>query len=123
MNLPDVTLFFQMIHFFIAYRVLRRFVFAPALTIIEAGELRKDQLQKRVDMARENHLELQHQQRQKWRFIQRSLSDMIPKINEKKCVNQTKISEPVPLTERVLSSQQKQEIRQMLHDELLDVRR
>jgi len=123
MNLPDVTLFFQMIHFVVAYAILRRFIFAPALVIIEAGEQRVDQLQKRVDGVRLDHQELQQQQRQRWRFIQLSLCDMIPKINEKICVNAAKVSSPVQQVGRVLSEEQKQAIKQMLHDELLDVGR
>lgn len=123
MNLPDVTLFFQMIHFWIAYIILRRFVFAPALTIIESGEQRIDQLQKRVDIARDDQLQLQQQHRQRWRFIQLSLCDMVPKIHEKKCVNSVKVSAPVSLDNVTLSSEQKQAVKQMLHDELLDAGR
>lgn len=123
MNLPDITLFFQMVHFIVAYTILRRFVFAPALTIIEASENRMGQLQKRVDLAHDDHQGLLQQQRQRWRFIQQSLCDMIPKINEKVCVNSAKVSAPVQLGNVTISGEQKKSIKQMLHDELLDAGR
>lgn len=123
MNLPDITLFFQMIHFAVAYVVLRRFVFAPALIIIETNEERMGQLQKRVDMARSDHQGLQEQQRQRWRFIQQSLSAMIPKFNDKSCLNSAKLSTPVQLDGVTLPEEQRQSIKKMLHDELLDAGR
>lgn len=123
MNLPDVTLFFQMVHFIIAYAILRRFVFAPTLRIIEAGENRIEQLQKKVELASKDHQGLLQQQRQKWRFIQQSLRDMVPKINEKLCINSAKVSTPVRLDNATISGEQKKAIKNMLYDELLDVGR
>jgi len=121
MNLPDVTLIFQMLHFLVAYTILRRFVFAPALALIEQNEEYKDQLLKNVDTTMAEQKELVGQQRQSWKMIQHALISMIPRFNAKNDVDVVRISTPIELSDVKLSEQQKQNIQKMLHDELSDV--
>lgn len=121
MNLPDVTLIFQMLHFLVAYAILRRFVFAPALILLEQSEQHKNQLLKNVDTTMAEQKELTGQQRQRWKTMQQTLTSMIPRFNAKNDVDVVRISTPIELSDVKLSEQEKQNIQKMLHDELSDV--
>lgn len=121
MNLPDVTLFFQMLHFIIAYTILRKFVFAPALTLIEQDEQHKNKLLKNVDTALTEQKELIVTQRQRWQTMQQALISMIPRFTIKDNVDGLQASAPVELADVTLSQQQKLNIKKMLYDKLSDV--
>jgi|GEM_PF-1293985 len=121
MNLPDVTLLFQMLHFLVAYAILRRFIFAPALILLEQNEQHKNQLLKNVDTTMAEQKELIGQQRQRWKTMQQTLTSMIPRFNAKNDVDAIRISTSIELSDVKLSEQEKQNIQKMLHDELSDV--
>jgi len=121
MNLPDVTLIFQMLHFLVAYAILRKFVFAPALMLIEKDEQQKNQLHKNVETTLAEQKELVVQQRQRWKAMQQTLTSMIPRLSGHNDVNAVRLSAPVELSDVKLSEKQKQNIQKMLHDKLSDV--
>ncbi len=121
MNLPDVTLMFQMLHFMVAYAILRKFVFAPALMLLEHDEQQKNQLQKNVETARAEQKDLVEQQGQRWKAMQQKLTSMVPQLNAHRDVNAVRLSAPIEISDIKLSEKQKQNIQKMLHDKLSDV--
>jgi hypothetical protein len=121
MNLPDITLFFQMLHFMVAYIILRKLVFAPALIIIEGNERRQNQLLTKIDGIKLEQYNLVQQCQQRWKFIQLSLIGMVPKLAEKVCVNPVQISKSIEHKEVKLTVDEKNNIKNMLEKELSDV--
>lgn len=121
MKLPDITLFFQMAHFLFAYWALRRFIFAPALAIIQAQEQKDKALSDKVYNARtvlKNNVE---QQQQRWNFIRQSLIKMTPSVTIQKCLSKFKVTAPVEVAKVKISETEKDSIQKMLHDKLMDI--
>lgn len=121
MNLPDITLVFQMIHFWVAYEILKRLVFIPALSILNRDMLVKQQLQGQINQQHQRHLELIEQHTSRWNQIKSTLYSMIPQFNEKLCIKDMQITAPVQVEITKLSNDQKKSIQSMLEKELLDI--
>lgn len=121
MKLPDITIFFQMANFLLAYWALRRFIFAPALTIIESQEQKNQFLTAKVQTARTQLKDNLEQQRQRWSFIRQSLINMTPCVNLQRCLFKFKVTSPVEVSKTQISEAEKDSIQKMLHDKLLDV--
>lgn len=122
MNLPDITLLFQILHFIIAYVILRKFVFGPALILLEQGESDKNNLQQKVDNNRVALQELAGQQRQRWKMIQQSLMNMIPGLSGKQGQKASGAFQPVDIVDVQIPEQSKKNIRDLLTKELSDVK-
>ena len=121
MKLPDITLFFQIINFLLAYWVLRRFIFVPALKLIHTQERTNHLLNDKVATARvdlENNLE---QKNKRWSFIKKSLIDMAPVVNLQKCLIKIKVMSPVKFSKIKVSDKERKTVQKMLHDKLLDI--
>ncbi len=121
MKLPDITLFFQMANFLLAYWALRRLVFAPALTIIESQEEKNQFLMTKVHRARTQLKDNLEQQQQRWNFIRQSLINMAPLVKLQRCLFKFKVTSPVKVSKTQISETEKDSIEKMLHEKLLDV--
>lgn len=120
MNLPDVTLIFQMFHFLIAYMILKRFVFTPSLVILEEQESRNQRYNQRIHEARTQFNGFVAQQHQRWHFIRQSLMEMSPVVGVKKCLTEFKVSSPVEVEKTKLTVQEQEALKKVLHKKLLD---
>jgi len=120
MKLPDITLIFQMVHFFIAYMILRRFIFAPSLLILEENEEKNQRYNQKIHEARTQFNNTVAQQHQRWHFIKQSLMDMSPVVGIKKCFTGFKVSSAVEVKKTKLTSQEQQDLKKVLHKKLLD---
>jgi F0F1-type ATP synthase membrane subunit b/b' len=120
MNLPDITLFFQMIHFLIAYAIFKRFVFAPSLMILEKDEERNKRYNQKLHDARIQLHEITQQHSDRWRFIKQSLIDMSPMVGMKKCFTGFKVTTPVQVEKIKLTVDEQESIKNTLHKKLLD---
>jgi hypothetical protein len=121
MKLPDITLFFQMANFLLAYWALRRFIFTPALAIIENQEQKNQFLITKVQNARTQLKDNLEQQQQRWSFIRQSLISMAPSINLQKTLSRFKVTSPVSVSKTQISETEKDSIKKILHEKLLDV--
>jgi hypothetical protein len=121
MKLPDITLFFQMANFILAYWALRRFIFAPALIIIENQEQKNQFLTAKVQNARTQLKENLEQQQQRWSFIRQSLMSMAPCVNLQRCLCKFKVTSSIEVTKTQISEVEKDSIQKMLNEKLLDV--
>lgn len=120
MNLPDITLLFQMLHFYVAYKILKYFVFAPALRIINQDIAQQQTLENKITQAHTQHATLLEKCNQRWKFIQESLRNNMPSLPAKMCFDHTKIAQkPTPQT--ILTKQQQDDIKKMLKQKLSDV--
>lgn len=120
MNLPDITLFFQMFHFLIAYAILKRFVFAPSLIILEDEEEKSQRYNQRVHEARLQFNGFVEQQHQRWHFIRQSLLEAAPVVGIKKCFKGFKVSSAVQVEKTKLTTQEQESIKKAVHKKLLD---
>lgn len=121
MKLPDITLFFQMAHFLVAYWALRKFIFAPALEIIQDQEQKNKALSDKVHSARVDLQSNVEQQQHRWSFIRQSLIQMTPSVNLSKCLPKLKVTAPVKVSNVKISESEKSSIQKVLHDKLLDI--
>ncbi|MBI2344612.1 hypothetical protein HYV10_00880 [Candidatus Dependentiae bacterium] len=121
MKLPDITLFFQMIHFLLAYWALRRFIFAPALIIIHEQDQKNQLLTDKVECARSDLKDTVEQRQNRWNFIRQSLIKMAPSANLQKCLLKFKVTAPVEVSRVKISTAEKDSIQKVLHDKLLDI--
>ncbi len=121
MKLPDITLLFQMVNFLLAYLILRRFIFVPVYAIIQQQKQKDNVLHDKVSVTRDelkNSLDKQHQ---RWNFIRYSLMQMIPSIKLKKCLSRFKKTSSPEVSKIKISQAEKDSIKKMLHDTLLDI--
>ena len=121
MDLPNVTLLFQMVHFAIAYVLMRKFVFEPALQIIVAQESYKQNLEQKIIVAQAAYQDTIQQKQSRWNFMKDSLTALIPKFILTSRFKKT-TSEPIALKTVQLSSEQKQKLAAVLQDELVDIK-
>lgn len=121
MNLPDITLIFQIFHFLIAYFILRRFVFAPSLVILRENELKNKKSNQKLHDAQQELNNFVEQQHQRWYFIKESLKKMSPVIAVKKCITSVKVSNPVQVEKTQLTSLEQESIKKTLRKKLLDI--
>ena len=121
MNLPDITLIIQMFNFMIAFFVLRKFIFAPAFLILENKKIVNLQLQNKITTTEEKYRSLLVQQTQRWRFIQKSLIDMMPDGYQKICFRTLKLSTPIDVHDSKLSDKDKEDVENMLIKNLSDI--
>ncbi|MFA5998606.1 MAG: hypothetical protein WC747_01135 [Candidatus Babeliales bacterium] len=122
MDLPNVTLFFQIGNFCIAYFVLRKCVFAPALKILAAEKSRTDGLNKKIDDTVAQQQQLLTQQKTRWNLMKESLYKKIPSFSLPSCSIDQTLPEPLKTQDIKLSDQQKTAVQNMLQDELSNVK-
>ncbi|MBP9764758.1 hypothetical protein KBD08_00290 [Candidatus Babeliales bacterium] len=121
MLLPDITLLFQLVHFWIAYMLLRHLVFAPALNLLLQDEQHKNQMQKKIEGVGTVYRNLLEQHQQRWSFIKTSLYEMIPRQTVVTVKPKELDSEYVDMRDTKLTSKQKDDLKSMLRTQLSKV--
>lgn len=127
MDIPNLTLFFQMGNFAVAYFIMRKYVFVPAFNIILAQESRIDSLNQRIDTAYVQQQQVLNQQKNQRNFMKESLKQMIPDFSIKNCKTESSlldhdILQEISTQDLKLSDNEKKEISFMLQDVLSDVK-
>lgn len=121
MDLPGITLVLQILHFSIAYFVMRRWIFNPALKLVQDQTLNFERLHEKVDGATVQKDELLKQQKSRWIFMMHSLYKIVPEqINA--CFTKKVMTSSEPVPKITLSPEQKQEVLSLLQDELSNVK-
>lgn len=121
MDLPNVTLFFQIGNFCVAYFILRTYVFAPALKILVDEQSRIDALHKKIDVTRNEQQRLAEQQKTRWNLMKESLCKMIPSSSMSSCSIDQTLPDSLKMHDVKLSGEQKV-LKDMLQDELSDIK-
>ncbi|MBP6892402.1 hypothetical protein KBB68_02365 [Candidatus Babeliales bacterium] len=121
MNLPDVTLLLQIINFTIAYVMMRKLIFAPALKILEKQDFYKKSLQKNIEIAKSKEQNVMLQQKTSWQQAKQSLYQLIPKLSQISVIN-VSVSESVSKKSVPLSLNEKKVLVEKLCDQLSDVK-
>lgn len=78
MKSPDITLCIQAIHFFIAYYMLRTYVFAPALKILNKEEQDDKKLQASIADATSANKEAEQHKQNRWLKMKELLHARVP---------------------------------------------
>src|SRR3990167_5948274 len=120
-SLPNLTLLFQMINFGVAYLIMRRLIFAPALKILQTQDSYKKSLEQKIDKAKETKFEVMSQQHSRWVLMQKSLYKLIPQLAQI-CTKATTNIDQTTLEVAHLSQSEKKSITKLLHEQLLDVK-
>lgn len=121
MDLPNITLFFQMANFAVAYFLLRKFVCTPALQIIVSKESYQQNLEQKIATVQATHHDCVEEKQARWIFMRKSLSDMTPNLKSA-CTSQKALLQPTQVDILTLSAQQRQEVVNVLRSKLSDVK-
>jgi hypothetical protein len=75
----NITLFVQMVQFFIAYWFLRRYIFVPAFAIIHREDLATQKLEGKISVLYSSMDEQRDQNQKDWGNIQKKLLSTVSK--------------------------------------------
>jgi hypothetical protein len=118
MDLPNITLLFQMVHFVIAYIILYRLVFAPALAICVTQAAYKNNLEQKIVSLQSEHQEIKARAQSQWSLIRKKLFTLVP-VCWMSCMVK---KQPTPALEPMnLAESEKQKMVNMIKDKLADV--
>lgn len=118
MNLPDFTLFLQMVHFLIVYLILYKLVFAPALELLVKEEKYTKNLHSKIDVLTQDQALLVANRDNNWQKMKKRLIAGIPVLS-KVCpvLQHTKMVE----TTKSLAPSEKNTIVSMIKNKLMDI--
>lgn len=124
MKAVDITLIIQAINFFIAYWFLKTYVFYPAMKIITKEESQEKDLRKAIDVARSEKEQIELTKKSRWDQIKESLHRLIPSMVVKLFSRPSSIDQKQILSKDSVkfSKQQREKIKKVLTDSLLDVK-
>lgn len=121
MDLPNVTLFIQIVNFYIAYRVLYVFIFAPVLKILVAQDLKQNAVQKEIDQCLIEYNHTVIKQKNSWHAIKNRLYLLMPDKISVCWLGKSPFNVEInPI--KPLSNQQKEKIVSKVSQELLDIK-
>lgn len=121
MELPNITLIFQIVNFYVAYRILYYFVFAPALKILIVQDQYKKTVEQKIVMTKNEHVRIVQSQHTRWKAMKDSLYNLIPS-SMLTCTLTQHVFKQKQLDLVTLSEKQKAAINSLIRDELLDVK-
>lgn len=123
MNAPNITLIFQALHFFIAYLVLRRFVFAPALQILQKQESEKLLLQKEIQETADQKNKISQDIQSRWASMKTSLYTLIPSLSIKQFEMKSFVDHKKVLEENnTLSDSQRKKVKETVRASVTEVK-
>ncbi len=121
MKSVDITLLIQAFNFFIAYLVLRRYVFSPAAQILEAEELQEQQLQRAMNESLTQKNMSMASMKERLLQIKQSLQKSIPVITPEVLPGMFNQQQEMSQKQVVLSDQQCQKIKKLISDNVSEV--
>ncbi|MBM17795.1 MAG: hypothetical protein CL947_01845 [Epsilonproteobacteria bacterium] len=124
MNAPNITLLIQAFNFFIAYTILRAYIFAPALQILNQQESEKKKLEKAISatMLKKESLLMHVQER--WVSIKKALCELMPSLGMKSLViNSTMHQKELLQNQQIdLSDEKRQKLKRMIRNSVVEVK-
>lgn len=123
MDLPNLTLFVQMVHFIIAYYVLRRYVFAPGLEVVLVEQSRMQKLLSAIQNGKNQKEETVLRQKIRLSFIRNALFNIMPNRIVTVFDLKDKSIESVKAEEMKFSQSDKNDVRDRIYSDLLGVKR
>ena len=120
MILPDFTLVLQIINFCIAYVMMSKLIFAPALKILETQDDYKKSLEQKIETVKVLQAQVTQEQYSRWRTAKESLYVFIPKLSGICCVRDLSVN--YSSIQPQLSSIEKQSLIEKLCQQLSDVK-
>jgi hypothetical protein len=120
MILPDFTLVLQIIHFYVAYLIMSKLVFAPALKIIETQDSYKKSLEQKIESVKALQVQVSQEQYSRWRAARESLQAFIPKLSQFCFKKETSATQP--LVQPPFSLVEKETLIEKLCQQLSDVK-
>lgn len=121
MKAVDITLFVQVINFFIAYWFLRKYVFVPVAQILEAEELERTNNQKFIQEALNQRDCAKKSIRLRMLQIKQSLLEHVPSETQE-IFSDLKSQKADHLSENIiLSEQERQDIKKIISDKISEV--
>ena len=123
MKSPDITLLLQATHFFIAYYVLRTYVFYPAMAILNKEEERDEKLQEKIRDALVKRKVSTGYMQERWAKIKQTLHAMIPNTS-RKLISLRESKQAVSLSDKdiELSDIESQRLKKLVSKSLMDVK-
>lgn len=121
MNLPDFTLVFQIINFYVAYAIMRKFVFTPALKILEVQDSCKKSLEQSIESVKAVKNQVILQQKSRWNASKEVLYSFMPKLSTA-CLNRNKLIDDASLHHVQLSEIEQKSLVEKLCSQLSDVK-
>lgn len=118
MQLPNITLVLQLLHFGIVYIVLRRLVFGPVLKIIVVQAAYENKIQTNIQTWQSEYESIVARAQAQWTSMKYHLIKMIPFTQKSSSVLTTHV---VRLSDQQLSEQQKQKMSDMIENSLSDI--
>ena len=121
MKSVDVTLVIQAFNFFIAYAILRRYVFTPAAQILEKEEQLEQQLQSAIDESlRQKNISMVSM-KQRLLEIKQLLQKSVPAIEPEVLPGMFNQQQELLQKHVVLPDQQCQKIKKIISDSVSEV--
>jgi hypothetical protein len=121
MNLPDFTLILQIINFYVAYAVMRKLVFTPALKIIEVQDSYQQSLERNIENAKSVKIQVTLQQKSRWNASKDMLYSLLPKLSQV-CLSRNKSIDDPSLHQLQLSEVEQKSLVEKLCNQLSDVK-
>lgn len=102
----NATLFVQMVHFLIAYVLLRRFLFKPVASVIFAQRAYYTKLKDVIEHEEHAIIRKQEQQKEQWNIFQQEWQEAVPSLERRDTKKFPElIIQKVPLSKDVLSKE------------------
>lgn len=120
MILPDFTLVLQMVHFYMAYLIMKHFVFAPALKILEVQDGYKQSLAQKIAIVQVEYTEITKKQSLLWHAKKTELYAFIPRLS-RICLSCKKTTDQPLIKSLELSSNEQKALVEKLCKQLSDV--
>lgn len=121
MKAVDITLLFQATHFFIAYFVLKKFVFAPSLHILQQQEDQEKKMKQYIHDAVVVNNQAQEKKSDRWVVIKSSLFKLIPSFRvNSESVRTHQITD---IQDKELSDKQQTNMTDKIYNSLLDIKK
>lgn len=110
----NLTLLLQIIHFLIAYWILRRFLFAPIVQRLQQQDAERDTLRHRLTEHERNVIKAEEVKRAEWHDYQKTLQSSKPEL-----ASPGQFVPPIPSLEHIeLSHEQRGELIGQLSKEI-----
>ena len=121
MNAPDITLLIQVLHFIVAYTVLRKCVFAPALKILNKQEKDKAALRSSIEetgLVKDDALKKLHG---RWHYIKQSLYKLMPFVRVKHLTSSKDTHQQQEPTQQKLSTSERASLKKIITSTVSEV--
>lgn len=121
MNAPDITLLIQVFHFIVAYTVLRKCIFTPALKILNKQEKDKQTLHASIEetaLVKDNALKDLHS---RWDHMKQSLYRLMPFVRVKHLAATQEVKQQKEMHQPALSVDERKSLKKVITNAVSEV--